>query len=433
MRYRQSRHKEYFYYTLYLLIIWLYILRTQPGYFSFLMSDDVLAGLSNFLKKGSESFNSKSELIFSNAIQILYLLFIREIFNYRQTAPSLYRFATFLIRFQTVALLLQIFVLIVTWKCISSDLGTVFKLVFLAPCIYLLVKSYYQKIPTYRNIIWGSMALISGALIAAVLHMTDYSKNNIALFELGVLLEIFFFNTALGQKEKFLEDEKRAVENKLLELEKEKLESDFNVLKSQINPHFVSNCLNSIKQLVNENKREEAILYLVRFSDLMRYSTDYITRPDISLEEELAISSLYLQMESLRFGEAFSWQIEIEEGLDASFIKVPPFVLQPFLENAIWHGLLPKESNRVLKITLENSPQSVNCVIDDNGMGRERAGALPMHGLKKGKSSIGIINTQERLRIFRQLQKIQIDLHIIDKHDGQGNDTGTRVELVFPV
>ena len=201
--------------------------------------------------------------------------------------------------------------------------------------------------------------------------------------QIGILIEIVFFSMGLSYRTKhnILEAEKKnqsvskqLADTKLNVITKEKeqaifqqqiAETELIALKAQFNPHFVANALNSIKSLVQQKKEEEAIAYLSTFSELVRSVLDYSEETLISIEKELIFCRLYLDIESLRFDKSFNYQIIIQNQIDVSYIKIPPLLLQPILENALWHGLQLKKGKKELtiKILEEKENQVVKCEI----------------------------------------------------------------------
>ena len=261
--------------------------------------------------------------------------------------------------------------------------------------------------------------------------------------KISIIIETLLFSSALGFKTRKHEIDKSQAEKTLLENQittqqkESKLqlliaEAEQKALKAQMNPHFMFNCLNTFKYLIQENENDKAEEYLVKFAELIRAVVDYSQEPKIPLSKELEICELYLEMESLRFGNAFQTNFEISDAMDTSFIQVPPFLLQPILENAIWHGLSQKEGSKDLKISVFEKGDIVICSVRDNGIGREKAKANLLRNRVIAKKSVGLKNAMERLALFKELYDIEILLDIIDRKDEQGNPTGTQVNISIP-
>ena len=235
------------------------------------------------------------------------------------------------------------------------------------------------------------------------------------------------------QEQRKLIEEK---ERKLLEFNKVLAESKLTALRTQMNPHFVFNCLNSIQECIVFEKYKEAQGYLQKFSRLMRLVLQNSDKNLVPLHQEIEMLKLYLELEKLRFTEKFSYEIIYdEEELDTENIEIPPMLLQPFVENALWHGLLPKKENRVLKLVFKLLKGDIlECSVDDNGIGRQKSYLLKekQTSTKKHESK-GIRITQDRLNLISLQYNQHARIEIIDKEDYEGNPIGTRVVIELAV
>jgi LytS/YehU family sensor histidine kinase len=220
---------------------------------------------------------------------------------------------------------------------------------------------------------------------------------------------------------------------------REKLKSKFNkriaeleskALRAQMNPHFLFNSINSVKSLISQGNSAKATQYLTRFGQLIRQVLLNSERPVVRLQEELEALRLYLEIEQLRF-QNFSYSIAIDEGVNADFIEVPPLILQPYVENAIWHGLM-HQTNGDRKLTVEVSREGdfLRMTIEDNGIGREKAGQMKMLGTSR-KSGMGMRLTGDRLNLLREIYGQDVSVQVEDLM-GNGKATGTRVVIVIP-
>lgn len=220
---------------------------------------------------------------------------------------------------------------------------------------------------------------------------------------------------------------KRAQER--LELNRKLHEMEIRTLKAQMNPHFLFNALNSIQLFIHRNETQEAKTYLSTFSTLLRHQLESSTRESITIEEEKVIIDGYLAMESLRFGQSFSYAVQIDERIDRS-TRIPHMMIQPFVENAIWHGLLPKESDRHLEVVIEyERPDRLRCRIDDNGIGREAA-MKKTNTFKRNSLALSIV--RQRIDLMNRLFRTNCGIDIIDKMS-DGSATGTCVIVTVPV
>ena len=231
----------------------------------------------------------------------------------------------------------------------------------------------------------------------------------------------FYIRHIISKKQK--EKEKAIHEKELIELEAK-------ALRAQMNPHFVFNSLNSIKSLINKNENETAANYLTTFSKLIRTLFQNSDKREVSLYEEVETCKLYTQLEKMRFGDKVQFIFDIDEEVDLKDFKVPALILQPFIENAIWHGLIPKETGGSVKISVKKSNGAVQCIIDDNGVGRIQSKQFkPQHEATYQSKGIGL--TQSRLELDKLLNDREEAISIIDKEDSNGKPEGTKVIITF--
>ena len=241
---------------------------------------------------------------------------------------------------------------------------------------------------------------------------------------LGLLILLSALISWRQKRRQKREAQKSDYERKLIELE-------LAALRAQMNPHFVFNSLNSINQFILTNEPRKASRYLTKFSQLMRQILNNSKSETILLQDEIKALTLYLEMERLRFKEKFVFTIEVDQEISAAHITLPPMVLQPYVENAIWHGLLPKEGQGAIHISFNKMNDHLICKIDDNGIGRERAQQLKEEN-RTQKKSLGMHITSSRLELFSALHRSEMEVQIIDKKE-DGRATGTRIMLKMPL
>ena len=205
-----------------------------------------------------------------------------------------------------------------------------------------------------------------------------------------------------------------------------------NMLRSQMNPHFLFNSLNSIKLYIINNDKKNAVHYLNKFSKLVRRILDGSSLKETTLAEELETIELYLNIENIRFSEGISYAINVEDDIDPEQLKIPSLVLQPFLENAIWHGLSSKEDEKNLWVNISRK-DDIHIVISiiDNGVGRAASEKIKENRVIKRKS-VGIDITKERLANFAKDYQYGFSIEIIDLFNDEGNPKGTKVVLEIP-
>ena len=280
----------------------------------------------------------------------------------------------------------------------------------------------------------------------------------------GLLAEAICFAFALAYRAKLVQIEKNilqtnyaqnlateldkkvnelAVQNNLLEaqrikqleisFEKRIAETEMTALRAQMNPHFIFNCLNSIKLYTLENDSETASAYLTTFSRLIRLVLENSQSEKVSLEKEIETLRLYIELEVMRFKDKVNYQIQIDQNVDLPYIEVPPLLIQPYVENAIWHGLMHKEMGGSVNITLNQIDEHLLKVeITDDGIGREQATELKSKSIMKHKS-FGLKMTTERLQVINQLYEMDAEVNILDLKDENGKAIGTKVILKIPI
>lgn len=264
---------------------------------------------------------------------------------------------------------------------------------------------------------------------------TLFKKFLLAALVLFVLIGFFIFrNLSLKRK-----NEKLKLGNKLklqhlqnekknAELQQRATELEMQALRAQMNPHFIFNCLNSINRFIFKNETREASDYLTRFSRLIRMVLLHSQKKLVPLEDELEMLKLYLDMERLRFKNAFDYHITTTNAIENSSVFIPPLLLQPFCENAIWHGLMHKEGPGHLNIELNEDNGILNCIITDDGVGREKAEEYKSKSAEKEKS-MGLKITKERLSLLNQGTTGGTFYEIEDIRNEQGVIAGTKVKL----
>ena len=226
---------------------------------------------------------------------------------------------------------------------------------------------------------------------------------------------------------------KYEVEQKNREAEQLRSEAaEFNIkfLRSQMNPHFIFNSVNSINNFILKKDSKQASEYLLRFAKLMRAILDNSSQQFISLEKEIQFLKDYLTLESLRFNIPFEFIFETDEALEDEDALIPPMLLQPYIENAIWHGIAHKQSKGTIKISFKHKKESLICAIEDDGVGRKKSAELEAGNKKHESKAMKII--EERLKILNR-GKEKYEAVVIDLFDAKQNAIGTRVEIKLPI
>jgi len=200
-------------------------------------------------------------------------------------------------------------------------------------------------------------------------------------------------------------------------------------LRSQVNPHFTYNALNSVNNFVAKNDERATNKYISDFSKLMRSILDHSQKDFISLEEELDSIRLYLKLEHARFEDKFEYEINIDQSIELSAYMLPPMLLQPFIENAVWHGIRYLERDGFISVKVIPQDEQIKISIADNGIGRTKSKALKTMNQVKYKST-GIENVQGRLELINKLYAKDYAIQIDDLHPKQEN-TGTKVNVIL--
>lgn len=224
---------------------------------------------------------------------------------------------------------------------------------------------------------------------------------------------------------------KHQIEKQFLAMERQFAELEQKALRLQMNPHFIFNTLNSIQSYMINNDADTAIEYLAKFARLMRQVLVNSRESYIPVKEELAALSYYLEIEQLRFNDKFTWNISADDEIDQEFTGIPPMILQPYVENAIIHGILYKEGKGEVNISIEQREDYLYCVIEDDGVGREAARQKSLESGLERKSS-GMMITQQRLELLDRSKGVDVQVKVTDKTDGNGRPAGTRVEVKMP-
>ncbi|MBD1395076.1 sensor histidine kinase [Mucilaginibacter glaciei] len=217
------------------------------------------------------------------------------------------------------------------------------------------------------------------------------------------------------------------------EFEQKIAETEMTALRAQMNPHFIFNCLNSIKLYTLENDSQTASEYLTIFSQLIRLVLENSQSEKVTLQKELETLRLYIKLEAMRFKNKVQYDINVDPAIDQQFTDVPPLLLQPYVENAIWHGLMHKKDGGNIKIDVTLPLEHLlHIEITDNGVGRELAAAYKSKSATRQKS-FGLKMTSERIDIINQLYKMEADVRITDLKDAMNKAIGTKVTIQIPI
>jgi hypothetical protein len=472
--YFKANDKVYLYYSLYLMGAALYalIVKSLP--------------YSNLARLAYLDFRLTYQL--GEPVQYLffafYLLFGREILNIRENNRQLYNALT------CIAIALAIaaagtLIFNFTWfdYLRQQQFYIISRSILLPVClIFLIWISLYIKSPVKWFFITGSSLFFLGGLIAVLADPKSsqyfyfpWSPNPAIFFKGGILMESLCFGMALGYRFHLMRKEKEKVTNAYisqLELnremarnEKERLEQmvrkrtheiieknnllenqktlqlkaayekqlaelEMRALRSQMNPHFIFNSLNSIRYEILKERYMQAADYLTRFSKLLRYILQNSREHIVSLEEEITINRHYVRLESLRFSHELDFQINIGDNIDLKEIMIPPMLLQTYVENAVRHGLVPSQKNvKRLLIEISEVDEAYKIIIEDNGVGRSNSNRL---NDKENRKSLGMEIAAERIQLFNLNYPFHLEVTVTDLWEGDQAD-GTRVTILYKI
>lgn len=276
-----------------------------------------------------------------------------------------------------------------------------------------------------------SVPILSNGAVLGVIDCEHQKKNFFTSRHLSLLTTIASLcaNKIVRSR---AETEKANVELNLAKTQQRMSEVEMQALRAQMNPHFIFNCLNSINRYIVKSDQQTASLYLTKFAKLIRLILDNSNSKNVPLSSEMEALKLYIDMEALRFDKKFSYTIDVDEGLTLDSIEVPPLIIQPYVENAIWHGLLHKPTVGHLHIHLSLAGQNLRCLIEDNGVGREKAKELRSKSATS-KKSLGMKLTEDRLALLNKQASHNASINIVDLKDEQNEPLGTRVVLIIPL
>jgi sensor histidine kinase YesM len=425
---------------------------------------------------------------FSQAVTFgLYFLFAHAFLDMRRYFPKIEFFTRVLgFSFLVYAIIDSIFLFSQTLRAINPiEIDRIRDLTFLVIRIITLFSAAYiiTYIYVFRHLdpmasyfCIGSSLFFIGSLSAFVASLPPVCAalglkqlDTIFCLEVAVFCDILAYSIGLGYLEHISEEEKiKALEDKQVlqdqlnnelgrlvnektkevlsknaELEAERSQKmtathdrelaklELRLLRSQINPHFVFNSINSIKGFIVKNDTRTAVSYINKFAALIRLILNYSRNSNVKLAEEIACLRAYTELENMRFEKNFDFTIDVnEKEIDLENAQIPPMIIQPYVENAIRHGLLNKETKGKLSISFKKEENQLVCIIEDDGVGREAAANLKARPLHQ---SLGMQITEERIALANDIAgNANHEAQIIDLHDATGIAIGTKVEIRFP-
>lgn len=230
-----------------------------------------------------------------------------------------------------------------------------------------------------------------------------------------------------------LNQEKRT-QKKELSIQIEFSKNELKALRAQINPHFIFNSLNSIQHFIIDNDNEEAMRYLNKFAKLFRMILNNSEKSTVTIREEINMLTIYLELESMRFQNKFEYIFIIDEKIDLDYEEMPAMLMQPYVENAILHGLTPKKEKGNLIIKIKLSEKFLICSIEDNGIGRKLSSEIKTSQKTfENHRSLGMKITQDRLALLNSANNSELSVNITDLFNDKGEAEGTKVDIYIPI
>ncbi len=394
-----TKKAEFLYYALYIFFSAFFLVRLfSPSYQSFI----------------GTLFGYGTVLVSQVLINLFYMLFGMYYLDTKRIYPKLHLAMRSIVSILIVLIVLFIYMHYAAEYSISNKILDIQRFMMslfgIFSMIYLLVNAK-DRLATF--LVVGSFIYMVGAL----LYMFTLYKYFMVI---GSTLEIIIFSLGLAYKIKQEYETRLALQFKVSQKE-------MSALRAQMNPHFIFNSLNSIQHLILNNDKVSALKYLSSFGKLARNVLESSNEALVTLTDEIETIRSYLELESLRFDNGFEYSIEIDKALDTDNIEVPLLLIQPFVENAIVHGLLPKkEGAKKLGLRFEKVGSVLTFEIDDNGVGRMARKGRDRSATFERKSR-GIEIAQKRLKMIHKDRRVKSSIEIIDKYDLGGNPSGTKI------
>lgn len=464
--YFQTKQKAFLYYGLYNILLLVYLVKHSPFI--------PVAVIEAFVNSRYAPFNWFIQVLYNS----LLFFFYKELLDFKTYFP---RYTRFLIR----ALLILLFVslALVIFSILAGKPGF-YTLFFLYGFIPLITIAMFSALyVTFKIPYKLKYYIISGVIFYQVFAYIALIKSSvqadgdypILYFYIGIIIESTLFILALGYKMKLLYLEKINAQKKIIDeqhayqalkdtyqkeleiqlaekvaelktaLQKhevEKLNSltlsfeneismlKLDALRSQMNPHFIFNALNSIKAYLIDNNKEKAVYYLNKFAKLIRKILESSRTDSVSLDDELETIDLYVNIENIRFNDTINFRIHCAPDVDLKTTRLPGLILQPFIENALWHGLTLKEGEKNITLEVTAKDSTITLTITDNGIGRKKAKEKSDKKSFK-KDSLGIQFAQERLNYFNKTHGTRYSFTLSDEQDENNEAAGTRVVFDF--
>jgi sensor histidine kinase YesM len=469
LTYVQTKQKTFLYYGLYNIFLFVYMLKS-----SVLFTEEQL---STFFESRYGALRWLIQILYNSMLYLFYREFLEMNTYFPKQTKKLNQVIAVFICIAIVLFLISI-VLHQTqfYFYFFNYIFVPFITIFVGMCIFISL-----KIPNKLKYFMILGVILYQGFAYLSLYISNNNNNDksftsidpIIYFYIGIIVESIIFILGIGFKVQQIFNEKINAQKIIIEEQKEiqllkenyqkELETDLaskvdelkiaiqktedeklksltigfenevsnlklDSLRSQMNPHFIFNALNSIKAYLIDNNTEKAVYYLNKFSKLIRKILESSRSESISLQEELDIIELYMSIENIRFEQKIDFNIAVDCTINLAQIKIPGLVLQPFIENSLWHGLMLKEGIRTIDLEIYKENDLIKLSVTDNGIGRNRAKENKEKKTFK-KDSLGLQFAKERIDYFNRRENTNYNFKIIDLYDDDKKSIGTRVEF----
>ncbi len=410
-----NKNKQYLYYSLFLLCFFIYLLKNISN-----SSFELVYDYLNY------------SLLFLGVVA--YISFGREVLETKKMIPEWDLSIVLVMK----SILVAAFIFVLIQAFFGSSYQEEF-FIFLMPIFavfsiltYFVLTKIEGKHVTYFII--GSLSFLvltaSSYLIKQVLGENYLEKTGFQpkfLMYLGAVIEMMMTALIIGNKLKSFEKNKIEIENELVLKIKEMADLKMTVLQTQMDPHFLYNSLNSINNFVLQYDKEKASDYITKFSRLIREILKNSTSLTVPLDDDLEVLGLYIKLEQMRMTNGFDYALTIDENINLREIQVPPLFMQPFIENAIWHGFANNKGYKVISLSVYNQDDSILCEIIDNGVGIKKSEAKTVK-LKSNRKPFGLKASEDRIKLLHENKNVYVIIEDITDE----NNTGTKVTIKFP-
>jgi sensor histidine kinase YesM len=401
------RVTHYLYYVIYAIGILIYLMSKNGTGFQYLWPD-------------FPQINSHIDSL-SLTVSIIFLsLFTMEFLQIKKQQLHLYKLFQCIICLQVIGIVLHGII------C-STPIFTIFNILFIQIFFWVGYNRYKKGL---KSALWFVFAFVFLNLFFLIfwleyINWLPSSIFTVYALNIGVIVQFIFLSISITESIKDSEREKQKTTLELITTTEKNTSMRLIELKRQMNPHFIFNALNSILERILSDKKEQAVDFLMRFSKLIRNTLHYSDQIFVPLSEEIVFIENYLLLEQMRLGNSFCYTIDVAADIHTDDYEFPSFILQPFIENAIWHGLMPKSGNKTIHLKIYHHNNILHVQIMDNGVGRKAA----QKKQTETHESKGITLVRERLSLIQFTYKLKTELILTDLYNDLNQASGTMIHI----